>query len=256
MVRIIVLAKAVPATIANPQPSPQGDRVSGKVGPLVMNEPDEYALEWALSLKEDFGGEVITLTSGSKSARKILITAFAKGTDRAVHVDHKLADSESHAEVLAKAIAHIGYDLIITGVESSDNMSSLVGVAVAEKLDIPFIYSIREIKLGENPDTLNAVKELGGGITQVVEVGFPSVLCVQACTIPLSLISVMRFLQARNRDTERLTLRQLGLTDLADKPPGLKIVDVFRPPKTRAQMLEGKPDEIARTLMEIINKGE
>ena len=75
--RIIVLAKAVPATIANPQPSPEGDRVTGKVGPLVMNEPDEYALEWALSLKEQLGGEVVTLTAGSKSAQKILVSAFA-----------------------------------------------------------------------------------------------------------------------------------------------------------------------------------
>ncbi len=63
-------------------------------------------------------------------------------------------------------------------------------------------------------------------------------------------------LQARNRTAERLTLRQLELTDLADRPPGLKIVDVFRPPKTRARMLEGKPDEIARTMMEIIKEVE
>lgn len=252
--KIIVLTKAVPVTIANPQPSPEQDRVSGKVGPLVMNEPDEYALEWALSLRNDFGGEVIALNSGGRPSQKALISAFAKGADRAVRVDTNLADSERSATALAAAARQIGFDLIISGVESSDNMASQAGIAVAELLGIPFIYSIREIRRGEKPDTLVTVKELGGGITQEVEVGFPALLCVQACTIPLSFISVMRFLQARGRSAERLTLRQLEIAGLPDQPQAYRIVDVFRPPKTRATMIEGSPEEIAGTLLKKIKE--
>ena len=54
-----------------------------------INEPDAYALEEALQLKEKHGGEVIVLCAGPERAAQTIREALAKGADRAIHVDEE-----------------------------------------------------------------------------------------------------------------------------------------------------------------------
>ncbi len=252
--KIIVFVKAVPTYIADPRVSPVPDRVAGKFGPLVMNESDEYALEHALALREEFGGEVTVLSVGSAASEPVLARAFARGADRVVRIDADLADGDNTAMALAAAARHLGFDLILTGVESSDNMASRVGITVADRLGIPFAYSVREIKRGETPDTMAVAKELGGGVTQIVAVSLPAMFCLQACSIPLTYTSVAKLIQSRSKTVECLDMHDLGLDEQITREVSLSIVDVFRARKSRAQIIDGTPDEIASALIREIKK--
>ena len=51
-----------------------------------MNEPDSYASEEALRLKEKHGGEVIVLSLGPERVKQTIKEALAKGADRGIHV--------------------------------------------------------------------------------------------------------------------------------------------------------------------------
>ncbi|MFH0942133.1 MAG: hypothetical protein V1823_03825 [Chloroflexota bacterium] len=252
--RIIVLIKAVPSNVASPHLARTGDRVSGKFGPLVMNESDEYALEHALALSETSSGEVVILSAGGTASEKVLAKGLARGAAKAVRVGASPLDPEVTATLLAGAARQVGYDLILTGVESSDVMASRVGISTAEKLGIPFVYSVREIKPGESDGTLIVSKELGGGTTQIVAVKLPALLCVQACSIPLSLVSVTRLLRARNQPVERLTTGEVGLEESQNPGTGLKLLSVFHPEKNRAKIITGTPAEVAARIITLIEE--
>ena len=74
--KIIVCVKAVPGYIINPQLSETRDRVNYKAGTIIINESDEYALEEAVVLKKEFGGDVTVITAGSLSSQKALQIAL------------------------------------------------------------------------------------------------------------------------------------------------------------------------------------
>src|SRR6187200_198495 len=71
-----------------------------------LNEPDAYALEEALRLKEKHGGEVVVCCAGPARASQVIREALARGADRAIHVEHTEveADAATVAGMLASAV--------------------------------------------------------------------------------------------------------------------------------------------------------
>ncbi|MFQ5762653.1 MAG: electron transfer flavoprotein subunit beta/FixA family protein, partial [Candidatus Bathyarchaeia archaeon] len=113
-----------------------------------VNEFDDYALEAALQLKEQHGGELVAVTMGPDRAREVLHLALAKGADRAVHINDPLlveADVNATAEVLARVIKGLKFDLILTGVEATDDASAQTGVLLAEKLSLPHATVVTKV---------------------------------------------------------------------------------------------------------------
>src|SRR6187399_3038979 len=73
-----------------------------------LNEPDAYALEEALRLKEKHGGEVVVCCAGPARVQQVIREALARGADRAIHVqDDSLgaADAFTAAAALTSAMA-------------------------------------------------------------------------------------------------------------------------------------------------------
>jgi electron transfer flavoprotein beta subunit len=101
-----------------------------------MNEPDAYALEEALQLKEKLGGEVVVVSLGPASVTQTIREALAKGADRAIHVqtDRAPTDALASAQLLAKAIAPETPDFVLTGLQSDDLGFGQTGVLLAEIL--------------------------------------------------------------------------------------------------------------------------
>src|SRR5207247_10760383 len=61
-----------------------------------MNEPDAYALEESLRLKEKHGGEVVVCSAGPARVAQVIREALARGADRAIHVeDDGLASADA-----------------------------------------------------------------------------------------------------------------------------------------------------------------
>src|ERR687891_487612 len=98
---------------------------------LELNEPDAYALEEALRLKEKHGGEVVVCCAGPARATQVIREALARGADRAIHVEADelaSADASTVAHALAAAVREEQFQLLLTGLQSDDQGFGQVGV--------------------------------------------------------------------------------------------------------------------------------
>src|SRR5260221_3035791 len=116
-----------------------------------MNEPDSYALEEALRLKEKHGGEVIALSMGPERVKQTIKEALAKGADRGIHIaDDNFAqlDPLGSAKSIAAAIQQQKHDLVLTGLQSDDHGFGQTGVLLACRLDAAHPTSLLAISMG------------------------------------------------------------------------------------------------------------
>src|SRR5580658_7050209 len=128
--KIIVAIKQVPARDSQLRIAASGKWIEESDVAYEINEPDAYALEAALQLKEKHGGEVIVLCAGPARASQIIREALAKGADRALHIEDDQVsswDTLALARRLAKAIEPEKPDLILTGLQSDDLGSGQTG---------------------------------------------------------------------------------------------------------------------------------
>src|SRR3979490_100818 len=129
-----------------------------------MNEPDAYALEEGLRLKEKHGGEVIVCSAGPARVAQVLREALARGADRAIHVESDAlagADAFGVAGVLAAAMKDEQFDMVLTGLQSDDQGSAQTGVVLAEKLGMPHATIIMEGQ-GQDPPPRRKPEAEGG----------------------------------------------------------------------------------------------
>src|ERR1700740_1773086 len=114
-----------------------------------MNEPDSFALEEALRLKEKHGGEVVALSMDPERVKQTIKEALAKGADRGIHIaDDQFAqlDPLGSAKSIAAAIKAENFDLILTGLQSDDLGFGQTGVLLAELLGRPHATIIMAIE--------------------------------------------------------------------------------------------------------------
>src|SRR5580765_4824299 len=146
-----------------------------------LNEPDAYALEEALRLREKHGGEVVVVSAGPARVAQVLREALARGADRAIHVqgDHfAIADAFTAADALAAALKDEQVDLVLTGLQSDDQGFAQVGVVLAERLGHAHATIIMEVQI-EGP-TLRVKRELEGGWFQWLSMPLPPVITIQS----------------------------------------------------------------------------
>src|SRR4051812_33997211 len=113
--KIAVCVKQVPTREWQPRVGEGGRTLGDQDASVEMNEPDAYALEEALRLRDAQGGEVVVCTAGPSRASQVLREALARGADRGLHVeDPRLpaADPSVIAAVLAAAMAGEHFDLV------------------------------------------------------------------------------------------------------------------------------------------------
>lgn len=113
--------------------------------PLVISPFDEQAIEAALRIRDQLGPDVriTAVTLGPESARTALKQALSLGADDAVHLlDAAFGSADSYvtAHALAAAIRKLGdVDLVLAGRQAADWDAGIVGLGVAEILDLPSV---------------------------------------------------------------------------------------------------------------------
>jgi electron transfer flavoprotein beta subunit len=246
--KIIVAIKQVPERDAQIVVAPGGKGIDERELSYGMNEPDAYALEEALQLKEKHGGEVIALSAGPERVAATLREALAKGADRAIHIQTDSGtlgsrDTLSLARLLADAIRPESPDLVLTGLQSDDLGLGQTGVVLAEMLGIPHSTLILHV---EKTDTgLRVKRELEDGWFQQVEMPLPALLTIQSGGNKLRYATLMGIKKARSKETR--TVEAAAPT----AAPALSLTRVYLPEKQkRTQMLKGTPAEIAAQLVE------
>src|SRR5579871_6337811 len=131
--KIVVAIKQVPVRDSQLRVEPSGRWIEDSDLSFEVNEPDAYALEAGLQLKEQHGGEVIVLCAGPARAAQTIREALAKGADRAIHIEEEnlnTLDTLGVAKLLATAVKSESPDLILTGLQSDDLGYGQTGVVV------------------------------------------------------------------------------------------------------------------------------
>ena len=215
---------------------------------LIINPYDEYAIEEGIRLKEKLGGEVTVVSMGGASAQAAIRTALAMGVDKAVLVsDPALENSDewTNAEVLAKAVSQIPYDIIIAGRMAIDDGSSQIAVRLAEILSVPSISSV--VKLDVTGTQVTATREIDGG-TAVIEVSLPVVITAQKGLNDPRYPSMAGIMKAKKKPLTTMTLADLGFS-AGDIAPKMN-VDKFSLPTAR-QGGRKIPGEVAQAAQEL-----
>lgn len=149
--------------------------------PRETNEPDLYALELALTLKDNHQAEVTVITVGPDRAIGTVRDALAKGADHAIHVvdvEGFAREPLQTARALTHTIGEAGYDLVLTGLQSTDFGHGQTGVMIAELLELPHVSMVVEVVLEQG--RLRARRELEAGSSQWWNISLPCVLTIQS----------------------------------------------------------------------------
>lgn len=148
-----------------------------------MNPFDEYALEEAVTLKEQVGGQVSVITMGPPQAEAVLRDSIARGADKAYQLgDMAFAGSDtwSTSYALAKGIEKINavtpVDLVICGKQTNDSDTGHIGPQISAWLNWPNAAFVKKVlHLNAHSVTVERLTEDG---TDVLEIPFPCVLSV------------------------------------------------------------------------------
>jgi electron transfer flavoprotein beta subunit len=209
-----------------------------------LNEPDAYALEEALRLKEKHGGEVVVCSAGPARAGQVIREALARGADRAIHVESEglaTADAVTVADALAAAIRDEAFDLVLTGLQSDDQGFGQVGVVLAEKLGMPHATIIMEVQVSESG--LRVKRELEGGWFQWMALPLPALLTIQSGINQLRYATLKGIMAAKKKEIRKVT-------PAAAAAPAQRIVTVYFPEKAKkTEMISGSPGEAAKDLV-------
>jgi electron transfer flavoprotein beta subunit len=250
--KIIVSIKQVPARDSQLRPDASGKWIQESDIGFEINEPDAYALEEALQLKEKHSGEVIALCAGPARASQTIREALAKGADRAIHIEEdNLAswDTLGVARLLAKAAEPEKPDLILTGLQSDDLGYGQTGVVMAELLGLPHATIIMAVeKMDDKIDSgIRVKRELEDGWFQHVEMPLPAVLTIQSGINKLRYATLMGIKKAKTKEIKRLTAADLGVAMAATA----SIERIYPPQRTKqTQILDGNAREAAAKLVE------
>ncbi len=211
-----------------------------------INEPDAYALEEALQLKEKHGGEVVVMCAGPARAQQTIREALAKGADRAIHIEAETLealDTLEIARLLADAVRPENPDLILTGLQSDDLGYGQTGVVLAELLGLPHSTIIMQAEV--NGSTIRVKRELEDGWFQHIAMPLPAVLTIQSGINKLRYATLMGIKRAKTKEIRRVS------ATLPGDAGSLRIERLYAPEKSRqAQIFEGDPKAAAAKLVE------
>src|SRR5699024_7099045 len=207
---------------------------------FIINPYDEYAIEEAITVRDEHGGEVTVVTIGDEEAEKQLRTALAMGADKAVLIntedDLDEMDEFTVAKILAEYLKEQDVDLILGGNVAVDGGSGQVGPRVAEMLGINYVTTIT--KLAIDGTDVEIVRDVEGD-SEVIKTSLPLLVTAQQGLNEPRYPSLPGIMKAKKKPLEELEIDDLDL-DEDDVEPKTETVDVFLPAEKEAgRVLEG-----------------
>jgi electron transfer flavoprotein beta subunit len=212
------------------------------------NEPDGFALEEALRLKEKHGGEVVAVSMGPERVKQTVKEALAKGADRGIHIVddqfHRL-DPLASARSIAAAIEKENFDLILTGLQSDDQGFGQTGVLLAEILGRPHATIIMSIEVQDS--RMRVKRELEAGWFQWVELPLPAVLTIQSGINKPRYATLKGIMAAKKKEITAVSRSSLNVQGT----PTERVERIYVPQKTKkTEFLTGSSKEVAAKLLE------
>jgi electron transfer flavoprotein beta subunit len=249
--KIAVCIKQVPTREWQPRLNDDKTWIREQDVSYEMNEPDAYALEESLRLREKHGGEVVVCSAGPTRVQQVIREALARGADRAIHVEDEAlgaADAFTAAAALTAAMAEEKFDLILTGLQSDDQGHAQFGPVLAEKLGVPHSTIIMEVTVDPSTGsgqagTLKVKRELEGGWFQHLSMPLPALLTIQSGINQLRYATLKGIMAAKKKEIRKVAA-----------PPAAaarqKVVALYLPQKSKQTvMIGGSAADAAKELV-------
>jgi electron transfer flavoprotein beta subunit len=253
---ILVCARRVPDTSENEMElNSAGNDIERDELVYSVNEPDNYAVEEALQIRDRVGGTVTVVSIGGEDDEEILRRELAMGANQAVLIsDEKFRGSDGRglATVLKHFVQKGHYDLILTGVQAEDGAAQ-VGGMLAAMLDYPFASLVNSVTVEDGK--LKVSREIEGGNREINDIDLPCVLSIQTG------INEPRYVGMRGiRQVASVPIATLGASDLGidvnavgEMAAKVKRVDYFVPALSKgAEILRGSREENAHKVLELV----
>ncbi len=251
--KIVVCVKHVPDA--------QGDRRFAEDGTVdragvdgLLSELDEYAVEEALKVAQARDGSTVTVvTVGPVAASDAIRKALQMGADAGVHVvDDALHGSDAFATslVLATAVGTLEYDLVLTGMASTDAGMSVVPAMLAERLGLPQVTFAGSLEIdGDGPGATVTVERDGDVSTEVVESQLPALVSVTDQINEPRYPSFKGIMAAKKKPVTTLSLADLGVSadEVGLAAAWTRVAEVVRrPPRQAGTVVTDEGDGGAR----------
>ena len=219
---------------------------------FVSNEPDTYALEEALQLKEKNGAEVTVCTFGPESSRQVLKDALAKGADNGIFISSEGIDNTSPintAKIITECIKDQNFDLILSGLQSNDVGYSQVGLLIAEYLNTSHASLVMGTEILNDGGDVKVKLELENGWFQWSELSLPSSLTIQSGINTPRYATLKGIMSVKNKEVKEFN--KDSVSDTGNN--NYTIVERFLPQKSKeTTKIEGSPDEIIEQMVDVL----
>jgi electron transfer flavoprotein beta subunit len=222
----------------------------------VISSWDETALEAALQITEDVGGEVTLLTIGPDKAAESLRKGLAMGAHKAIHVkynDAKQTDSFAYAKILQKVLEGRDYDLILTGKQAQDTDAGLTAPMLAEFLGLPQVTNI--IRFSDVTEQNITLYRKGDHATEVLEMELPGVVTVNDSLNEPRLASMRGIMMAKKKPLEEIELDAIGVSaDMSGAQGSMTEILQFDKPESRKEgkSFEGDETDTVKQAMDLL----
>jgi electron transfer flavoprotein beta subunit len=242
---IVVCVKYVPDAQADRRFTPADNTTDRSGVDGLLSELDEYPVEAALTLAESTDGKVTVLTVGPAEATDAVRKALQMGAHEAVHVlDDAIHGSDSIAtsKVLAAAIGKLEYDVVLTGMASTDGTMSVVPAMLAERLGLPQVTFASELTI---TDGVARIRRDGDTSTEIIEASLPAVISVTDQLNEPRYPSFKGIMAAKKKPLQTWSLADLGLSadEVGLSAAWSTVEDITaRPPRTAGQIITDEGD--------------
>ncbi|MBV8338613.1 MAG: electron transfer flavoprotein subunit beta/FixA family protein [Candidatus Eremiobacteraeota bacterium] len=256
--KIVVAVKQVPDTNAEKTFDPQTKRLNRSAIENVLNPFDEYAIEEALRCKETLGGDttVTILTMAPQRGVDVVRKALGMGADNAAMISDDAiggSDTMATAYLLALALKHIGFDLVLCGTQSTDATNGIVPAAIAEHLRVPALTYAKKLEI--KASAVEIQREVETGYARVAS-QLPAVVSVTKGINEPRYPTLKGIMGAKKKEITMLTLADIGADLARIGEAGAKTqVESFTPVGARARgevFVASDPKEGARKILDFL----
>lgn len=253
---ILVCVRRVPDTSDNEITlNAEGNDIERDELVYSVNEPDNYAVEEALQIRDRVGGTVTVVTVGGDEDEEVLRRQLAMGANQAVLLCDDAfngSDGRGIATILTGFVRKGKYDLILTGVQAEDGASQIGGM-LAAMLDYPFASLVNSIAV--EGGKLRVSRDVEGGNREINEIDLPCVLSIQTGINEPRYVGMRGIRQVASVPIPTLGAAEVGVDQATVGERAAKVtrIDYFVPALGKgAEILAGSREENTEKVLEFI----
>jgi electron transfer flavoprotein beta subunit len=224
--KVVVCVKQIPDP-ATPYRLDEGSNWLIRPEEQILDDTDRYGVEMGLQLAQATEGTVTLVSMGPTGNGQGMRQALAMGADKAIQIEDdslRGADALTTARVLAAAISKEGFDLVVTGTESTDGYSGVVPQMMAELLGVPALTYATKVEAGDAKVTIHRQTAAG---YDVVTASMPAVVSVTAGVVEPRYPTFKGIMDAKKKPVEVVAMGDLG----AERGPEQLVLSVVAAPE-------------------------